>query len=134
MESMIHTEFSLCTSKEAIYLKIMEWGKKLPPFDPAWKTDENRVTGCQSLMYLHSSYSEGHLQFFADSDALISKGLAALLISYYEGKTPEFILKNQPIFLEELGILESLTPGRANGVASLYQKMREKAVLAVVSN
>lgn len=113
--------------QEALYLEIMRWGKMLPPFDPSLRTEENRVIGCQSLMYLSVEYKEGKLFFSADSDALISKGLAALLIFLYNGETPLHILTHPPTLIAELGLIASLTPGRANGFASLYYKMRSYA-------
>lgn len=96
----------------------------LPPFDPSLKTEENRVEGCQSLMYLDTSFRDAKVFFTADSDALISKGLAAMLIFVYSGEPPEAILEHLPTFLAELGIQNALSPGRSNGFLSLYLKMR----------
>lgn len=121
-------EFADCTHPEMIYRKIIEWGKKLPPFNPDWKTEENLVTGCQSLMYLHSEIKERHLYFYAASDALISAGLAALMLEAYNGQSPETVLTHPPDFLDAIGIPASLTPGRANGLASLYLKMKQEAL------
>lgn len=120
--------FSSLPSREALYGEIMTWGKKLTPFDPAWKTEENRVTGCQSIMYLHSRLDGTNVVFYASSDALISAGLAALLLEVYSGEPAETILLSPPQFLEELGIPSVLTPGRANGLASLYLKMKQEAL------
>lgn len=125
---LLKKSFSLCSSTEEIYQKIMDWGKQLPPFQPEWKTEANLVHGCQSVMYLHASSIKGKVFFAASSDALISAGLAALLIEAYSGETPETILTTSPTFLEELGISTSLTPGRANGLSSLYLKMKQEAL------
>lgn len=119
-------------SQEAIYLKIIELGKKLPIFEPAWKQEANLVQGCQSLLYLHVLNDGTCLRFYAYSDALISAGLAALLISLYDGEPFEQILKNPPHILETIGIPVALSPNRANGLASLYKKMREEAIKAIV--
>jgi sulfur transfer protein SufE len=124
----LKSEFSSLPSREILYQKIMEWGKKLPLFKPEWKSEENRVTGCQSLMYLYSCYEKGNVYFYASSDAFISAGLAALLIEVYNGEPPDTIFITPPTFLEELGIPSVLTPGRANGLASLYLKMKQEAV------
>lgn len=121
-------QFALLNSREALYQQIMEWGKRLPPFNPAWKMEENRVAGCQSTMYLYAHFENSKLYFYADSDALISAGLASLLIAAYSGEPAETILLTPPTFLEELGIPSALTPGRANGLASLYLKMKQDAV------
>ncbi len=124
----IQASFSACKSQEEIYQIIMGWAKQLPPFNPKWKIDENLVSGCQSIMYLHGEMREGKIYFAAASDALISAGLAAIMLEAYNGQTPETILKVPPSFLEELGISTSLTPGRANGLASLYLKMKQEAL------
>ncbi len=123
--------FSQLASPELLYKEIMEWGKKLLPFKDEWKIEENRVIGCQSLMYLHTEMHADHVDtvhFYATSDALISAGLAAILIEIYGHESPEDILKTQPTFLDEMGIPSALTPGRANGLASLYLKMKQEAV------
>lgn len=124
----LREEFSLCKTKEELYQKIMSFGQKLPPFKSEWKLEENRVIGCQSLMYLHSEYKEGRLFFYADSDALISKGLASILVFVFSGQTPEEILKSSPAAFQELGIIDILTPGRANGFSSLYFRMKKEAL------
>ena len=127
-QSEIKAIFSDCHSPEAMYQLIMEWGKKLPPFDPKWKKEENLVSGCQSLMYLHATFEECKIYFSAKSEALISAGLAALLIEVYSGESPETILTCPPKFLDEIGIPLSLTPGRANGLANLHLKMKQKSM------
>ena len=124
----LKARFLALSSRETLYQHIMDGGKKLTSFDPAWKTEENRVTGCQSLMYLYTRYEKNRVHFYATSDALISAGLASLLIEVYSGEPPESILITPPLFLEELGIPSALTPGRANGLASLYLKMKQEAV------
>jgi cysteine desulfuration protein SufE len=125
--------FTALPNREAFYQEIIEWGKKLPYFDPSWKNETTRVVGCQSLMYLHTRTESGELYFFAASDALISAGLAALLIEVYNGEPPETILLSPPTFLDTLGIPSLLTPGRANGLASLYLKMKQEALRSLVS-
>ncbi len=131
--SQLKKEFSECKESESVYHKIMDYGKKLPFFDPAWKIDDNLVQGCQSLMYLHTRVEDKKLYFSADSDALISKGLASILIYLYSGESAETILKNPPTFLEEIGIVGSLTPGRANGLAGLYLRMQQEALKVLMS-
>lgn len=121
-------EFALCKDREEIYQKIMNFGQKLPSFNPEWKKEENRVMGCQSLMYLHTEAREGRLFFYADSDALISKGLASLLIFAYSGRSAEEILKSQPTDFQKLGIIDILTPGRANGFSSLFFRIKQEAL------
>ncbi|KAF3362420.1 hypothetical protein PHSC3_001018 [Chlamydiales bacterium STE3] len=120
--------FEACTSEESKYAKIIELGRKLAPLDDAFKIACNKVSGCQSNMYLHS-FKEGEKIFYkADSDALISAGLAALLLNVYSGETAETILKCPPNYLEELGISASLTPNRANGLYSIHLRMKQDAL------
>lgn len=130
-QETIERDFASCHTQEEIYQKIMEWGKKLPAFDEKWKTEANRVTGCQSLMYLHATASENKMHFAADSDALISRGLAALLVYFYNDESPETVLKEPPTFLESI-VLNALTPGRANGFSSLYLRMKQESLKALM--
>ena len=120
--------FEPLSTEEEKYSKIIELGRTLPPLAETFKIEENRVKGCQSQMYLHSDYKEGQVLFQASSDALISSGLAYLLLFVYSGQTPEAILKCPPTYLEELGITASLTPNRANGLYSLHLKMKQDAL------
>ena len=120
--------FVKCSRPEEKYQKIISLGSELPPFPNESKLKENLVFGCQSTMYLHTQYIDGKLFFKADSEALISKGLASLLIKIYNGESPETILKNPPIVLEKIGIFASLSPNRSNGLNSLYLKMKQEAV------
>lgn len=127
-QALVKAEFQKLPSEEAKYEKIIELGRKNPRLDNRYKTPDNLVTGCQSQMYLHSHMSEGKIYFEADSDALISAGLAALLILVYSGQTPETVLKCPPHYLEDLGISTSLTPSRANGLYSVHLKMKQRAL------
>jgi cysteine desulfuration protein SufE len=120
--------FSACPSEEKKYEKIIEMGKGLSPLAPQDKVPENFVKGCQSTMYLKSRMENGRVYFTADSDALISAGLAAILLQVYNGETPETILKCPPTYLEELGINASLSPSRANGLYSIHLRMKQDAL------
>lgn len=120
--------FSLCQNQETKYQKIIEMGRELPRLSAQDKIPENIVKGCQSTVYLHASMEEGKIFFQAESDALISAGLAALLVRVYSGESPEAILKCPPTYLDELGIAASLTPSRANGLYSIHLKMKQEAL------
>ncbi|MBS4168637.1 Cysteine desulfuration protein SufE [Parachlamydia sp. AcF125] len=120
--------FKACLTEEKKYQKIIELGRGLPRLLEALKIPENKVKGCQSTMYLHSYMEEGKVYFEAESDALISSGLAAILIQAYSGETPETILKCPPDYLEVLGISASLTPNRANGLYSIHLRMKQDAL------
>jgi cysteine desulfuration protein SufE len=124
--------FNSCVTPEDRYKKILELASSLPEYDPAKKLSCNLVEGCQSLMYVHIFFQNGCLHFTAFSEALISKGLAALLYLVYNGQPAEVVLKYPPLFLKDLQILPSLSPSRANGVASLFSKL-QKASLKFLS-
>lgn len=121
--------FSGLKTPEERYHRIIELGEMLDPFPEEMKCSDKLVKGCQSRMYLLTEKtSEGILLFRADSDALISKGLAALLLLVYNEETPEVVIKAQPTFLDQLGIPNSLSPGRANGLYSLRLRMQQEAL------
>jgi len=126
--------FANCPTKEKKYEKIIELGRQLPFFPQQDKTPENFVKGCQSTMYLTSKLENGLVHFAAESDALISAGLAAILLQVYEGETPETILKCPPTYLDELGISASLTPNRANGLYSIHLRMKQDALNLYMKN
>jgi cysteine desulfuration protein SufE len=126
-------QFSLCTSSQQKYEKIIEMGRQLPAYPIELKTSEYSVKGCQSTMYLATSLEGGKIQFQAYSEALISAGLAALLIAIYQDESPEVILTCPPSVLEELSIHGSLSPGRSNGLASLFQRMKQDALKFLVN-
>lgn len=114
---------SLSTAQEK-YEKIIEMGRNLPLLSPEARIEQNLVPGCQSLLYLETLYRDGLIYFKADSEALISKGLAALLIYVYSEQPADSIFKHPPLFLKEIGITQALSPARSNGLLSLYKKMQ----------
>lgn len=120
--------FSGCQSDSERYHKIIELGKNCPRLNEQYKVPENLVRGCQSRMFLHSAFQGDKVVFEAESDALISSGLATLLIMVYSNETPETILKFPPDYLEEIGITSALTPNRANGLYSMHLKMKQDAL------
>lgn len=117
------------SSSEEKYRYLIELGGSLIPYPKEWKTEEKRVLGCQSLMYLHTEHENNKIFYFATSDALISRGLAALLISIYSGEEPKTILMTPPTFLQSLGILGLLSPNRSHGLLALHQKMMQQILL-----
>lgn len=125
--------FDSCQTSDERYHKIMELGKKLPKLDAAYKNEDFQVKGCQSTMYLRSFLENDKVFFEVDSDALISLGLASLLIYIYSGKTAETILKCPPTCLENIGISSSLSPNRANGLYSIHLKMKQEALQILMS-
>ena len=134
--SILLRQFESCEGNEAIYDKIIEIGKNFDKnisVERAIFNETHKVLGCQSSTYLKSEFKEGVLWFTFFSDALISKGLVAILVSVYNQELPEIILKNSPDFLKELGIVGSLTMSRANGLASAHLKMRQEALKYLIN-
>lgn len=113
---------------ESRYLTIIDLGRSLAPLKSELKTQKNKIDGCQSTTYLYSYLEKGAVCFMAESDALISSGLAALLIMAYNKLPPEIIVNNPPSFLNELDINASLSPNRANGLAQMYNRMKDDAL------
>ena len=119
-------EFAAAKSWEDKYKRIIQLGKKLDPLDNQYKTPKWQVRGCQSQVWLYASLEpQGTVCFQADSDALITKGLTALLLKYYSGLTPEEILSRaRPAFLEVLDLQNHLTPTRAGGLLSIIKQIQ----------
>ena len=120
--------FNGLVSLESKYQKIIEIGRTQCKLNVKYKTEEYLVPGCQSRMYLASHYVQDKVYFESEADAIISAGLSMLLIRVYSGEDPETILKCPPTYLEELSIPQTLTPGRANGLASIYLRMKQDAL------
>lgn len=136
LEKQAHVKamFEAISSPEERYQKLIELGRALPPLATVDKTAENLVQGCQSTMYLKSTLSNGLITFEAEADALISSGLAALLVAVYSEETPETVLKCPPSYLDELGIGSSLTPNRANGLYNIHLRMKQDALKLYMSS
>jgi cysteine desulfuration protein SufE len=122
-------QFSKLATWEDRYRKIIEMGRALEPMDPNLKNDENLVKGCQSQVWLWATMTpDGKIRMSGDSDALIVKGLVAVLISIYSNLSPQEILENPPNFISELGFKENLSPSRANGLFSMIKQIRNYAM------
>ena len=128
----IKQRFSSALSQEERYQELIAMGRELSPYPEQMKLPIYQVQGCQSTLYLYSEMKDGKLYFSAAADALISAGLATLLLFVYSGQAPETLLKTPPAFLAELGILSSLTPSRSNGLAHIHQRMKRDALMACV--
>lgn len=104
---------------------IIELGKALPPLPEAYKTEANKVRGCQSQVWLVAEPEpQGRLHLRADSDAVLVKGLISLLLRLYDHRTPREILDNPPEVLERIGLAKLLTPGRSNGLYAMVNRIR----------
>ncbi len=109
------------------YEYIIELGKSLPIIDSSEKIDSNLIKGCQSRVWVHTSFEDGKLFFTADSDAIITKGIISLLIKVYNGRTPSEILSSDLSFIDRIGLKENLTPTRTNGLLSMIEQIRTEA-------
>lgn len=127
VQAAIIETFEPLTDWEAKYKHIISLGRAMPPLPPEDRIEANRVRGCSSQVWLVPRLEGQHLIFGADSDALITKGLVALLMQVYSGRTPDEILGADPIFIEELGLTQHLSPNRANGLASMVARIKELA-------
>ena len=127
IEDEIVGEFSMFEDWMSKYEYIIELGKHLPLIDARYKTDEFKVSGCQSQLWLHAEMKDGKLYFSADSDAVISKGIIALLIRAMSGHSPAEILKSDLEFLDKIGMRVHLSPNRSNGLTSMINYMKNYA-------
>lgn len=109
------------------YQYIIDMGKQLPAFPEEWKTDLNKINGCQSQVWIHHEFKEGKIKLYAISDAAIVSGLIALLLRIYDNRTPADILATQPEFLAKLGLDKHLSPTRSNGLHAMLQRIGELA-------
>lgn len=106
------------------YQLLIDLGSEQPPLDELYKTDNNLIEGCQSRVWLQADYVDGKVLFRAESDALIVKGIVALLIKVYSGHTPDEILGSDLYFVEAIGLKEHLSPTRSNGLLAMIKQMR----------
>ena len=133
-QKIVESLFADCCDTEAKYQRIIELGKKLPKLSSELKTNDRLVRGCQSKMFLFTTMSADKMRFQAEADALISAGLAHLLIMVYDNESPETVLKCPPAFLDNLNIPASLSPNRANGLYSLHLRMKQEALQLAAQN
>ena len=110
------------------YQMLIDLGNDLSPLDPKYKTESNLIDGCQSRVWLQCDYVDGKLVFSADSDALITKGIIALLIQVLSEHTPDDIINADLYFIERIGLKDHLSPTRSNGLLSMVKQIRMYAV------
>lgn len=110
------------------YQMLIDLGNDLEPLDEKYKVEQNLIDGCQSRVWVHCDYADGKLVFTADSDALITKGIIALLIRVLSGHTPQEILDSDLYFIERIGLKDHLSPTRSNGLLSMVKQIRMYAL------
>jgi len=135
IENEIIEEFSFFDNWEEKYEYIIDFGKSLKPMNAAYKTDENKVAGCVSQVWLHSDYRDGRVTFEADSDAIITKGLVGLLVKVLSGQKPADVANAELAFIDKIGMKEHLSPTRSNGLVNMIKHMKRAAgAYASISN
>ena len=128
-EEKIIEEFSYFEDWMDKYNYIIELGKSLPLIDAQYKTDEYRIEGCQSNVWLQADFKDGRLHFTADSDAIITKGIINLLIRVLSDRTPQEILGADLSYIDAIGLKNHLSPTRSNGLTAMIQQIRRFAIV-----
>ena len=121
-------EFSMFDDWMERYEYMIGLGKSLPLIDAKYKTDENIIKGCQSKVWLHSEFKNDKVIFSADSDAIITKGIVAILVRVFSNQSPQEILSANTDFIDAIGLKEHLSPTRANGLASMIKQIKMYAL------
>ena len=124
IQDEIIDEFSVFDDWMDKYQILIDMGNSLPPFDETYRIDQNLIEGCQSRVWLHAEYRDGHIYFSADSDAIIVKGIISLLMKVLSGRPPDEILASDLHFIDAIGLKEHLSPTRPNGLLSMVKQMR----------
>ncbi len=125
----IISEFSLFEDWMQKYEHIIELGKSIPIIELKFKVDENIIKGCQSKVWLHAELKEKKVFFSADSDAIITKGIIAILIRVFSNQEPKKILESDTKFIDQIGLKEHLSPTRANGLVSMVKQIKMYALV-----
>ena len=128
IENEIVEEFSLFDSWDDKYEYIIDLGKRLEPLEDKYKIDENKVRGCQSIVYLVADHKNDKIIYKADSDAMIVKGLISMLIRVLSGKTPDEIIEAKLDFIREIGMTTHLAQTRSNGLLNMVKQMKHYAL------
>ena len=128
IQDEIIEEFAEFTEWMDKYQMLIDLGNELDGLDAEYKNEQNLIDGCQSRVWLQCDIKDGKLVFTADSDALITKGIIALLIKVVSGHTPDEILSSDLYFIEKIGLKEHLSPTRSNGLLAMVKQMRMYAL------
>mgnify|MGYP001409962509 FL=1 len=121
-------DFSFFDDWTQKYEYMIELSKTLDKMDDSLKNDENLIKGCQSKVWLNADFKDGKINFIADSEAIITKGIIAILLMVFNNKTPDEIIKSDVSFIEKIGLKEHLSPNRANGLYSMIKQIKFYAI------
>lgn len=128
IQEEIIDEFSFLDDWEERYEYMISLGKTLPVVDEQYKTDDYLIKGCQSKVWVYPDFKDGKVVFTADSDAIITKGIVAILVRVFSNQTPKDILDADTKFIDEIGLKEHLSPTRANGLVSMIKQLKMYAL------
>jgi cysteine desulfuration protein SufE len=128
IQNEIVDEFSMFDDWMQRYEYIIDLGKGLPLIEEQYKTEDNIITGCQSKVWVHAEQNEDKIVFTADSDAILTKGIIAILIRTFSNQKPSDILEANTDFIDQIGLKEHLSPTRANGLVSMIKKLKMYAL------
>ena len=134
IEKEITSEFEIFDSWMDKYEYLIELGKDLPLISDEYKNEENLIKGCQSRVWLHAEYRNKSVYFFADSDAIITKGIIALLIRVLNEQKPKNIIETKLEFINQIGLTNHLSPTRANGLLEMVKQMKTYAYALMMKN
>ncbi|HEX3896501.1 MAG TPA: SufE family protein [Rudaea sp.] len=126
-QDAIVDEFSFFGDWTERYQYLIDLGRKLPPFPDEWKTEENKVHGCQSQVWLVANGDANRMEFNATSDSAIVSGLIALLLRVYSGRSAKGIVDTPPRFVESIGLQKHLSPTRNNGLSAMFKTIQNYA-------
>lgn len=126
-QAAIADEFAFFSDWSERYQYLIDLGRKLPPFADAWKTEEHRLLGCQSMVWIVPKGNAERLEFHAISDSAIVSGLIHLALRVYSGRSAAEILATEPTYIQDIGLSRHLSPTRSNGVAAMLAFIRETA-------
>tara|TARA_B100001741_G_scaffold294826_1_gene277435 strand:+ start:13778 stop:14200 length:423 start_codon:yes stop_codon:yes gene_type:complete len=124
IQQSIIEEFDMFEEWMEKYEYIIDLGKSLPLIDEQFKTEDNLIKGCQSRVWLHAKYKDGKIIYTADSDAIMTKGIVALLIRAFSKQKPQEIIEADTGFINQIGLKDQLSPTRANGLVSMVKQMK----------
>ena len=128
IQDEIIDEFSMFDEWDERYQYVIDLGKSLPLIDDQYKNDSNIIKGCQSKVWLHAEQQDGNVVFTADSDAILTKGLIAIMIRVFSNQKPNAILEANTNFIDDIGLKEHLSATRANGLVSMIKQIKMYAL------
>tara|TARA_R100001369_G_scaffold10329_1_gene23296 strand:- start:236 stop:658 length:423 start_codon:yes stop_codon:yes gene_type:complete len=128
VQNDIIDEFSMFEDWEERYQYMIDLGKSLPLIEDQYKTEENIIKGCQSKVWVHANMQDDKINFTADSDAIITKGIIAILIRTFSNQHPNDIIEANTDFIDKIGLKEHLSPTRANGLVSMIKQIKLYAI------